>query len=496
MIGPIVRGRIGRNRGGPGVRSRTRRPVFFPPVPWQGSIARYLYPTTIADYESVSTGSWSTSDLYEQITAAGAPAPGADEFACYYHILDVPEESTDDVEVILDPIRYSLDEATVASDDFDFWLEGNPPSSYQYRDVAGSSPLSLDRLLPLSGNSHVSDGKPSWLRNDYILDGGCAADAWFTHGGWGGTGAYPTPVNFEVQPRYVRTRLNGIAEGGLIDLDLQLDAGRDYLDAITQSFGRMLGVTKGVALNFPPDSNPGFDAGFQFEFTAGDQYELDVWWSIRARPLWNKDQTVLLSGSGAKKVLAITTRHRVSDSARVVPAGLATTQAKRVILYGLDTSDGFDPEDHTYTVEFSTNEWHAGDGVSGAKKIEDGSGWSVTYLTSQGVYWRGPINGGSLDGKDASVRMDWLPEIAEIELTFYDALNAFHRARYRPQSSSDYVDLVNDRIDGAVRSTPSGVFNHLGSTTFELWHGTRPDGVIVPSVAGVPATITVVKVNQ
>lgn len=103
----------------------------------------------------------------------------------------------------------------------------------------------------------------------------------------------------------------------------------------------------------------------------------------------------------------------------------------------------------------------------------------------------GPIS------KYVELTLDYADEMAWIQLNRSD-LPRGTTAWYRPQSSGDYITQVDDEFDGTLLSGPTGVFDHMGTTVFELWKGAQAspyDGRgTLP--ADFPSTITVSLTTQ
>jgi hypothetical protein len=112
---------------------------------------------------------------------------------------------------------------------------------------------------------------------------------------------------------------------------------------------------------------------------------------------------------------------------------------------------------------------------------------------------------GSGDEYTISIRVAYEFEIATLSVSYARGANLGLQIYYRPVSSGDYVDTVDDRWYGTRQSGPTGVFDHLGSTTFRVWHGVLLSGAAYQtgmpvgreSLDGIaPTEIVVTKVNQ
>lgn len=385
-----------------------------PPSPWPGQINRFLYPTAITDYESLQDAAWSTANLKDTFNGASAsPQFGGTEYSCYYHVVTVTDESTDDVEVIMQPIRYTLDMAAATDDDFDYWTEGTPSSSPALLDVNNWQPLSSEGFLPVSGNSHISDGDPAAIYFRDILDFGGWLHAWRLYGGWNptvNTTILPLCMNWEVSPRYLRMRQNGTAIGTLFDMEDWWVTVRPqlYIGGVT---GGLMGknATSGPTM---PQTNftiyysssplaaafPDLVQGADLTLVAGDTLEVDIWYQIRSRPLVYKGVTQQPSQS--RNIVASISRHVVTTEERKktndrkrYQSDVITIRAKSMTLANMMVSDGFNPSTHTYTFEATGGTWNFGDGTAGAKKAQAGGGWNAPVITSQKLTWDGTLAG-------------------------------------------------------------------------------------------------------
>jgi len=387
-----------------------------PPVPWPGVINRFVYPTAIADYEELSDEEWEVGDFFETFNGAAAtPQFGGGEFECYYYVASVANQATDTLEVIMQPLRYAVE--TVATDDeFDYWTKGTAedPVAPQWLDVNNHQPLTSNGYLPVSGNSHISDGEPATLRLIDVLDFGGWLHVWRLYGGWNPTINFtPLPLsqNWEVSARYIQLRQNGSPVGSLFDMEpywviqrMLTWGSANALMGRNSTVGPTL-PPRGYSLAYPSSplavSYPSLLQDYTLDITAGDVLECDIWYQIRSRPS-SAQQT-----AGERKVVASIARHITStderrktlDTARY--AGVpATSQTKEMRLTDMKVSDGFNPATHTYTFEAVGGSWNFGDGSAGPHKAESGSGWNAPVITSQRLVWEGSLDGTGSGGLD------------------------------------------------------------------------------------------------
>lgn len=370
------------------------------PVPYLGILKRYLYPTQIADYESLSSGSWSSGDFAEYVTfTAGVPTYGGTDFTYYYYVLTVPEESTDDVSVILQPLRYAITEPASAAGDFDMWVGSH--ASYKnwhpHNDenvsswpANGRQAFVSDTLLPVSDASHYDNTSPSRLTLFYMPHYRSPLELWDVHTSYNPTSVVsplPVPRNWTVRPKYMWIRKNGSAYESLVDFTDFNDAA-DSATGISNGLATATSVTNGMTLYFAAAAATSLNkVAWDLDWVAGDTIELDVWFEMHARPRTG-------SRTGTKYVVAALPRHQVGTSARypvrsvyataVSGATYSLNSNPMVSLYDIDVSVGFNPATHTYSFDHGTHDWHAGDGSAGAQKarnISAATGSSASYVS-------------------------------------------------------------------------------------------------------------------
>jgi hypothetical protein len=466
------------------VRTRPRFGVRPPPVPYVGTIVRHLYPTLVSDYESVATASW-TSENVSDALFIGAPSPKT--WNCYTCMRTVANQGTDSDYVILDPIRWSQIEPAAAGDPYDF---GNPLSS-------GMHPS----LLPVSGNSHVSDGKvpmiefPQSTLTDfptfYDLTSRIPTDTNLL-----GSTVSCLHVNRVIRARYMRVRINGTSVSPLLDFtDYNNEA--DWIVATGQSWnGSSSPPPNGIyargqgsvahgfrQLRFLTDTSVWQKLNHDFEFTAGDQLELDIWYEMAMRPrVGNSNANI------AGYNLATLTRYNVANSAR--NSAMSTLYTAR--LFGRKFSEGFDPKLDTYSFEFTGGNWHPGDGASGVHTAITGDGWTAS-INSQQVVYSGTIATGTNAGRAAQIRLSHQNEMAGI----FMIVSGRGSREYRPSASGDYVSYWHNRDTGLDwNNNPPGVFDHLGTTTFGKFLGHVEYPPILTSDPHFPSGIQVVYTSQ
>ncbi len=388
-----------------------------PPNPYIGSIVREMWVQPIADYESLSTTPWSTV----QITKNGQ------SLNILYGWLHVADHSTDDIEIIMHPLRFSIDGAATSSDYFDllnnramksevsFSANGigfsrrirltsqNDAEYMYYRQRAPDAPLGLGyadwihaspTLLPASGNSHINDGEPNRIElltgmalfqtvfpsDDVISQTAVAAGIAPTYAAFRNNFA----TNFMMAIKYARLRKNGVAVGGLLDFSEMIapESRTGYLPQWNTWLSGRLGLwfpNAGDLLDEFPRSP------WQLSFVSGDTLEIDVWYSIRNAP-FDGSIDYLRQTSRPADVLCTIPQNNSVDGYRsgwiTVPA-LGSRQFGRVLtVHGLLVNGGWNLNVHTYSFEFGGSVWHAGTGDSGIQKAEAVGVTAVTDMPS------------------------------------------------------------------------------------------------------------------
>ena len=320
-----------------------------------------MLPTAITDYESVQEAAWTAADLqagYAFNFFTNTPVFGGEEWDCYVHVIDVLAAGDPIQSVVMQPLRFTVDEPASAAGRFDWWRVGTAATAGTV--FAARPPLQTlasSTLLPASG-SHVSAGSPNgiFVTRAISLEMCCEPHAWYTYGGWSpgtfGNAAYPRAARWQAFPRYVRLRLNGTSVGPLYDL-------LDYQRERNQSSPAVLPTSRVVApLNlWFPNSDPWRFLNlaevldnYQLTFSAGNSFEIDIWYQIEGQ----REAT-------DKKVLVSIGRYHGVDQSRVSagsgswspsPASLRSWSPELscvLTVRGLQIANGLDPSQHTYT---------------------------------------------------------------------------------------------------------------------------------------------------
>ena len=393
------------------------------PVPWLGEIYRHIYPTAITDYESLSNASWSTDDIplgywYSTRTKHNFTSS---EASCYYYVLDVSDPIAG-ASKIMDPIRWTIEEASTSGGYFDHWIPGDPTAPYgsygfsqvsSFHELASKrnnfQPLSQTTLLPLSGNSHIAEGSPNMITFNYSYYNACVAKLYWDYTGWAGWpninswgNAFRNPYanNGGMRPRYIQFRLNGSAYGTLIDLEDYVAWADNYATSTYGETGRRWVSELPHPFTIWFNNHPYYGGSWPainslFEFTAGDTFEVDIWYEVIANA-WYNSRNEIQCGT-ASKAIACIPRHMADDGDRVfsvTPAAgedftgsywqFGVNLSKNGVIHtvgfhSLEVSPTFDPDYHTYNIV-------ADDGAFTFGKAELSGSTSFT-CNSQGLTW-------------------------------------------------------------------------------------------------------------
>lgn len=331
-----------------------------PPIPYVGYIRRYMHATAIADYNSLSNATYTSTQLYSEVArnfSTGTSYYGGQLLNCLTYTLEIPASTTGRQSKILQPIRLTLDETSSNGGNFDYWR--TPIGLDTLRAQQSSQQLfASDELLPVSGNSHVDNSNPHTFQIVTSVSN-ARYHMWQQAAGYELTGYRfwpPVPRNYGVRPRYIQIRKNGSAYGSIYDME-------DYNDHYESTTGLLNYRTDGYPLRYEllfPSASPQWTAfgylfnNWNFQFTDGDLIDLDVWLEVVADPD---------DGQTATKYVPISIgidedtsgSHQASDySTSWIPSG-AVLQARSPIktsslqLSGLDVSVGYAPSTDTYT---------------------------------------------------------------------------------------------------------------------------------------------------
>jgi len=347
-----VRGNGGRRREGRSTLVRSVPAVKRPVSPglFTANIYRTMWPAVIADYEGLSSQAWSTGSFYARSSHLNS-SPYTWTFSgelwdCLYHVFEVEPSSSTYASVIMEPLRFTIDDPASNGGNYDYWSGG--PVTFESLAKCVSP-----TFLPASGRSHISAGKPGRIGCNFIPNS-CIPHVWYLHSPWGKASSYteadPTPTQWQVYMRYAQIRLNGEPIGPLYDMqELQRWRQMPYSGAPND-------LQEYAAQNilFPSDAAWGFVSDFlpdyDFQFDPGDTIEVDAWFVLEALP-----------GASVKYVFAAFSQGVSANGSRTPDASTPLTTPANPPLGGydngnpytmtltnLEASRGFDPERHTY----------------------------------------------------------------------------------------------------------------------------------------------------
>lgn len=534
-----------------------------PPVPYEGKILRQMFPTAIADYESLSDATYTAGQYYTGTArnfSTKVNTYGGHQLNCLTYMLDVPGTATGEQSAILQPVRYTIDETNSSGGNFDYWETPSHPGRFS---PVLNQFFSSDTLLPASGNSHMDNSDPHQIRIMSPLGvryGQSTFNAlrhvWQQLDGYEQTVSTwfkpPLPVSFGVFPRYIQYRKNGTAYGPLHDLE-------DYWAALLAPYGvKAMHYPYAYDILFPSTTRLWQVYGshlqnWNFQFADGDEIDVDVWFEIRADPVAGSDRAVVIS-IGRDEVSSGS--HSASDeSDSWVPSGstifsYAALADRPLTLYGIDASPGWDPATDTYTytpadgsatlgkatptgarvwaIDSGSLTWapatqtyttppQAGSGSS-TWQSDNGDPWELiadncttgdpTEPTSDPPDPTDPpsstlaFGGCEIAGvnRDLNIYLqhDWRDEMSWLSIEFHldpyglpsdpdHEAAEFVKAVYRPANATptaDYPQTVYSRREASdVAIGPTGCFDHLGSTEYELWWLYEYDGGSISNIS-------------
>ena len=502
-----------------------------PPIPYVGYIRRYMHATAIADYNSLSDANYTSKQLYGSV-ARNFPTStsyyGGHLLNCLTHTLEIPATATGEQSVIMQPIRFTIDETNSNGGTFDYWR--SPTGLDTYR--AHESQLQLfssDTLLPSSGNSHVDNTNPSNFTY-YIGVHNGFYHMWQQAAGYEWTGfSYrpPLPRNYGIRPRYIQMRKNGTAYGSLIDLQTFND---DYKTQTGFFYGRYMWPSTSSMSKYYLSA--AVSPGWSFVWSDGDTLDLDIWMELVADPDIGQTVTKYVPISLAIDEDA-SGSHQTSDySSTWIPSG-AALQANtpistgRLQLSGLDVAVGYTPSTDTYTYTPDDGTAVMGKAVSTDGTFSTDSGsltWEFTrtitgsaepgvgtseWVSINGQPWQLEVDNCTIGEPTEPTASPPAPTTPPTNTTDYGGcevpaedrtltVNLYHIWRdemcyigiswklsatyylpqvnggsvYRPKNATptpDYATTVYSRRDGgSLTIGPAGCFDHLGTTVFEL----------------------------
>lgn len=393
------------------------------PNPYLGAIYRYMKTEAVAEYKTfsgITTTAWNTGNFKDQYNGyAYSPVFTGDDIECYYYVMPVANERTDDLTVTMQPLRFSIVGCAATNDTFDALWEDWPngqgpgnaivavgteyPQETLYQNSPGISHTS-GTLLPVSGNSHISDNDPREIRwvNSFLTSGATVpqmawrANAFHDLFGWNPTSwTAPNqnpatrifPLNMEVSCRFAQLRKNGAPYLDVFDFEDFLKFKRNGNRSTPVSTRLLIdGTFLDVRLIQPGNAKNAeeqlLEMAQQFQFTAGDTLEIDIWVQLKARPLIING--VNLSASQSANVLAILPRRITANGSYKnnyykyadTPLQGALPSFNKCFLTelqitGLISGSGWDFQNHTVSFDLQDSVWYPGSGEPGPRKAEE-----------------------------------------------------------------------------------------------------------------------------
>lgn len=431
----------------------------IPPLP--GTITRSVIPTEIADYEGLATAAWTTMSC---TTLSGA-------YNCLTFHHEVANNKLSGSSYILPPVRYSVHEPSTAGATYDSvgkwdlysgqfsnarnylhignssWTTGYPLTVQRVQDACGQFGL-INTLLPISGNSHaVFDSTTSVTGIPVAGTSYQGQLPWMGDGAYqnsddvGGTAGIPVPELAAISPSVSWAPLRGAVPYAI----------RHRVN------GTAVGTLQIAPLYYP---------SWFVTLTAGDTYELDVWWRAEIT-------RATFYGNIPRKHAIWLPLDKVSNGSYYPPAARSTgsgtgNRAPRALAFsGINFTPNFDPAQHTYEFAFSggSPSWTLQNGTMTQKVATVGNGvdqW-VANITQKNLTWTSPANLPAV-GR-LQFLMDWNKEHCHL-VAYSTTMNEY--AVYSPQNSGDYITSTVSTEWGNCSWGPRGCFNQGGATTFEL----------------------------
>lgn len=434
------------------------------PIPFFGEFYRYFKASSIADYESIATATWSTGTT-----------GGTDNWNCIYTHQTVNSPQADEIDLIMNPIRFEIDAPASNGGTFD-WLNETAYGTFPYPKASHDGRYGLARF---SGRVGIDSGTGELnefeqhpthtmgIHNKLLQTNSHAVfqQDRMTHV-YSDLGpvlpirplvAQPSPVT-----TWVESTLNAIQP-------TYRDLGANF----TCTAYRVQHYVNGSL------SGPLHESGATWQHVdsvaLNDGYHFDVWFRIRYRA-----GTVFSTGPHRGCKYFPTTK--VSSGTRrfvyqhpTANSGYGQTWIPFVRFRNLDYSPNFNNQEQTYSITISGHTGWTLHGGSNTLVLRNGTGLSAS------------IGGGSItmsvDSNNPSYQwweqltLKWDQEIPVLSIvpgqllrdaTGLNAGSAYLGIQYAPQDSSDYRESVTSTDFGSINVGPAGTFTQDGTTTFDL----------------------------
>ena len=449
-------------------------------------IYRMMNAVEIADYEGLSTASWSSGSTGNINGLANSA------WQCLYHHR-VQTTPSVPYSVVLPPIRCSI--ACPASDggtyDFwndpslhDFWNDPIPPGyvgyAHQPNQLGGSGfyPVS-DKLLP---SGHFAAFENGFCQLDAFAFG-CSPEIFRFAALQAIAPTVPPSATYNgVVVHAIRHRVNGSPVGSLI---------------------------------MNPIANRSLTTDWRFNIAQGDTYEIDAWLRFTI-PSQNT--------TSPTKAAVLVPQYRVFNSSRRITSAIANFGPFNPLarFSNINFSPNFNYQEQTYQVTISGHTgWTLKGGSNGPHKMVTGDGW-IAAIGNGSIIWKYT----AANGKCNMIVFWWNREIPHVEFYPGPTHSAWEGATvntspliYRPTAAAGYRTNVSSTDFGTLGIINQGTINQAGTTTFDLVQeitNARPNlgsgGVVFRSAefpdalefgagvgvlnADVPTSITLTRVNQ
>jgi len=481
------------------------------PVPFYGEFYRYFKASSVADYESIATATWSTGTT-----------GGTDSWNCIYAHLTTPNCQTNGIDEIMNPIRYEIDAPASNGGTFDWlnktgfgqvYLPASHDGRYGFSRFTGrigidSFSSSYDQYAQystqvmgihdklLQTNSHavfqsdrMTHSDPQFLSLLPIHPYGAthAASTWLES------------TLEAIQPTYQRL-------------------GNSYVSVTPYRVQHYVNASASGALHSTSTAWQHVDS-----VALNDGYYFDVWWRIQYTPRPN------LPATPGRTCPYLPTTKASSGTRRFVYQYTSANRGKGrswipfVRLRNLDYSPEFSYQEQTYQIT-----------------INGHTGWTLhlgsnTAILKTGTGVTAAIGGGQItwtvDNTHPTYQwvrqivLKWDQEIPTLTITagtsMLEAMAIddgahFLGVQYSPSDSSDYRESVAQTDYGTINVGPAGTFTQDGTTTFDLipWSATVGTPLAFQTLRGlysntaanallpafpdpaIPTSVTVTRVSQ